>query len=124
MVARPEEDVAEQSRALELDEYAVVRVTLTQRVETRGNSIGHGAVQREKRRTVAGREVPAIPRGQRIARLRCCDELDLGAVGELHVLVANAVIVRAARLQRKTELSVARGRLLEVRDRNRDVIQA
>ena len=53
----------------------------------------------------------AVGRGQLVAGLGRRDELQLGPVGELGVLVAEAVVVRAAGLEREPERAETRGRV-------------
>src|SRR5262249_39103367 len=76
-----------------------------------------GAVAIAKEVDVAGGEV-VRPRGRRR------DQLDAGAVLELHVVVAQAIRMGPAGLQRESEASIRLGSLVEILHRGRYVIDA
>jgi hypothetical protein len=68
--------------------------------------------------------VPAVFFRQFVAGLGCGQQLDLGAIRELDVLVADAVVVRPARLEGEPQIPVALSRFFEIGDGDDDVVQA
>ena len=118
-----EKDVAERIVVGDVDVGTLQPVRLPRGVELHRGACHRRRVEREERRTVARAQVSPVRQGQRIDPLGGGDQLELGAIRKLDVLVADAVVVRHAGLEREPELPVASSGRLQVVDGDRDVVE-
>src|SRR6185369_11107922 len=108
-VAAGKKQIAETAAVREIDRAAAQRVRDRRGGEPLVRVRHPWREQREEGRTVAALEVPAVGRRQRVARLGRGDQLEIGAVGELDVLVLDAVVVRTPGLEGEPERAIVVG---------------
>ena len=94
------------------------------RVEGERTRIDSRREQRQEGWPLACGQVIEIFGGQLVPVLRRRDELELGSIRELHVLVGDPILVRTTGLEREPERAVIRGRAVQIAHRDRDVVEA
>src|SRR5436190_24123732 len=92
-----------EKHVIEVAKQISVTVAELRGIEPRYRCGPRWSIEGEEGGAISLCQVPAVGGRQRIARRRRGYQFQLGAVGELHVLVADAVIVRTPGLQREPE---------------------